>query len=54
MAVQRAKDAESQGRFEDALQAYELAATLDPSDIAIKRHIALLRARISRENDLIR
>jgi len=54
LALQRAKDAENQGRFEDALQGYELASALDPSDASIKRHIALLRARISKENDLIR
>lgn len=52
-AVKLAKEDESLGRFEDALQEYERAAALDPSDASVKRHIALLRARISRENDLI-
>lgn len=54
VAVLHAKDDESQGRFEDALREYEQASALDPSDAAVKRHIALLRERISKENDLIR
>lgn len=53
-AVLRAKDDESQGRFEDALRNYQQASALDPSDASVKRHIALLRDRISKENDLIR
>ena len=54
LAVQRAKDEESQGRFEDALRDYQLAAALDPSDASVKRHVALLKERISKENELIR
>jgi serine/threonine protein kinase len=53
-AVQRAKDEESQGRFEDALRDYQLAAAFDPSDASVKRHVTLLKERISKENELIR
>lgn len=54
VAVSRARDDESQGRFEEALREYELAAAIDPSDASVKRHISLLKDRISKENDLIR
>ena len=54
VAVSRAKDDETQGRFEDALREYELASAIDPSDASVKRHIVLLKERISKENDLIR
>jgi hypothetical protein len=54
VAILRAKEDENQGRFEDALREYELASALDPTDAPVKRHIALLRARISKENELIR
>jgi serine/threonine protein kinase len=54
VAILRAKEDENQGRFEDALREYELASALDPTDASVKRHIALLRARISKENELIR
>jgi serine/threonine protein kinase len=53
-ALLRARNDESQGRFEDALREYEQASALDPSDTSVKRHIALLRQHISKENDLIR
>ena len=53
-ALARARIDENDGRFEDALRQYELASAIDPSDASVKRHIALLRERISKENDLIR
>jgi eukaryotic-like serine/threonine-protein kinase len=53
-AVERAKDDESQGRFEDALRDYQQAARLDPTDASVRRHIVLLQERISKENELIR
>jgi hypothetical protein len=52
-ALIRARNDESEGRFEDALNEYEQAARLDPSDAALQRHIRLLRNRISNENELI-
>ncbi len=52
--VLQAKDLESQGRFEDALREYQKAAAIDPYDASVKRHIALLNERISKEKDLIR
>jgi serine/threonine-protein kinase len=52
-ALIRAKNDENAGRFEDALNEYEEAARLDPSDKALQRHIRLLRDRISNENQLI-
>lgn len=52
-ALIRARNDENQGRFEDALNGYEQAARLDPSDAALQRHIRLLRQRISNENELI-
>jgi hypothetical protein len=53
-ALARARIDENEGRFEDALRQYELASAIDPSDASVKRHIALLRERISKEDDLIR
>ncbi len=52
-ALIRAKNAESEGRFEDALNEYEQASRLAPTDAALQRHIRLLRNRISNENQLI-
>jgi len=52
-ALIRARNDESEGRFEDALNEYEEAARLDPSDAALKRRIRLLQNRIANENDLI-
>ncbi|HET7442282.1 MAG TPA: serine/threonine-protein kinase [Terriglobales bacterium] len=52
-ALLQAKNAENDGRFEDALREYEWASTLEPSDTALKRHIKQLRDRIARENELI-
>jgi serine/threonine protein kinase len=49
----RARNAENEGRFEDALNEYEQASGLDPSDAALQRRIRLLRQRISNENQLI-
>lgn len=52
-ALTRAKNDESAGRFEDALNEYEEAARLDPLNKALQRNIRLLRDRISNENQLI-
>jgi Flp pilus assembly protein TadD len=52
-ALIRAKNAESDGRFEDALNEYEQASRLAPTDAALQRHIRLLKNRISNENQLI-
>jgi serine/threonine-protein kinase len=52
-ALIRAKNDESAGRFEDALNEYEEAARLDPLNKALQRNIRLLRDRISNENQLI-
>lgn len=52
-ALLQAKNAENDGRFEDALREYEWASTLEPSDTALKRHIKQLRDRIAKENELI-
>ena len=52
-ALIRARNDENEGRFEDALNEYEQASRLDPSDAALQRHIRLLRQRISNENELI-
>ena len=49
----RARNAENEGRFEDAVREYELASQVEPSDSALKRHIKALRDRIARENDVI-
>ena len=52
-ALIRARNDENEGRFEDALNEYEQAARLNPSDAALQRHIRLLQNRIANENELI-
>ena len=52
-ALLRARDDENQGKYEDALREYEQAATLDPSDTALKQHIKHLREQVAKENELI-
>lgn len=52
-ALIRAKNDQNEGRFEDALNEYEQAARLNPSDAALQRHIRLLQNRIAHENELI-
>jgi Flp pilus assembly protein TadD len=52
-ALIRGRNDENEGRFEDALNEYEEAARLDPSDATLQRRIRLLRNRIANENDLI-
>jgi serine/threonine protein kinase len=49
----QARNAENEGRFEDALREYELASQIEPSDSALKSHIKALRDRIAKENELI-
>lgn len=51
--VARAKDREGQGNYEAALQDYEQASRLDPSNITLKHNIRRLRGLIARENDAL-
>lgn len=52
-ALLRARSAENEGRFEDAVRQYEQASALDPSDTALKQHIKHLREQVAKENELI-
>lgn len=51
-AMARAKEAEDQGKFEDALKEYEQASKLDPSNQDVRRDIRRLRDQIAKENEV--